>query len=1107
MKIARMAIERPVTTMMFYLAIILLGFVSLRQLSVDLLPNISYPRLSVMTQFPGAAPEEIETLVSMPLESAVSRVPGLRRVESVSKEGISFLTLEFTWGTNMDFTLLHTREALDGAAELLPEGVENPTIIPMDPQSKPIMVLAVSGSGALLDLKEFTEELVKPRLEQVDGIGSADITGGVEREIQVELDPRLLSLYGLTIDEVAGRIEAFNRNLQGGTIRKGMFEYAIRVVGEFESIKEIGDINLKTTKDQGIVRLRDIARVNDGLKERQGVTRLNRKESIGLLVRKEAGANTVKVTRLAKQVIDQIRRENPDVSFFVVSEQAGYIESVIKAVSNEIVQGAVLVFLVVFLFLQEWKSPLIINIVIPISIIATFNLLYFGNITLNIMSLGGLALGVGMLDDCADVVSENIFRHRSLGKKPREAAYIGTKEVGGAVAATALTTIVVFLPIIYVHGVAGPLFKDAALTVTFSLLASLIAALTLLPMLQARSFKTDVGGAGGGAQGGSPKGRKPSLPKHVGAKRILLAPWRGLMWLLAKVRHVLFLVFDFVASYVSQLVKLIFRWLSIPFKPLIKLAFRGFNAVYLPFVAHYKGWLIWSLDHKGKIATWTLIFFAVTFGIGALLPREHMPPIKATSFELQLKTPVDYSLDQTAEVVGSLESYLQSLKQVRVTFSQIGIVSGMESLNLGASLNSAQVYVRVDRPSDLEPTLQGLRRRLADLPDMTYTVAREESALSEFLAFSTGQVGLKIQGGDLNKLKEISQDLVARLHGVKGIVDLTTNIGEGKPEFRITVRKDALAKYPNLSPSAVSEFLVGAVRGKKATEYNELEKKYDVLVRLEEGSRATIDSLLEGQFPHQGMLLPLRDLVTVEPARGPQEIRRENQQREVLVMANLHEARISQVVPAINAEIKKVSLPEGYQISYGGEQEEMGKSFKSLILALILATILTYMIMAAQFESLLHPFLVMLTLPMGAAGAFVSLLIAGQSLNVMSIIGMVVLVGLVVDDAIVEVDFINQLRRGGKPLRESVVEGCQTRLRAILMASLDTVFGLVPMALGLERGSELLKPLGIVVAGGLLFSTFLTLILIPVVYEAVESRLERRAAKRRGAPLPAASRS
>ena len=1089
MKIAQLSIDRPVTTWMFYIAIVLLGFVSLRQLSVDLLPDISYPRLSVMTQHPGVAPEEIETLVTTRLETAVSRIPGLRRVESVSKEGVSFLTLEFSWGTDMDFTMLHTREALDNARALLPEDAYNPTIIALDPQSKPILVLAVSGESQLLELKSFAEELVKPRLEQIEGIGQAEITGGIEREIQVEIDPDRLALYGLTIGEVAARISAFNRNLQGGTIRKGMFKYSIRVVGEFETVKEIGEINLKTTADKGVVRLKDIARTNDALKERQGITRLDRKESIGILVRKEAGANTVKVTRLAKDVIEQIKKENPKASIFIVSEQAGYIESVISAVTNEIIQGAILVFLVVLLFLQELKTPLIINIVVPISIIATFNLLYFGDITLNIMSLGGLALGVGMLDDCADVVSENIFRHRSLGKPLREAAYIGVKEVGGAVVTTALTTVVVFLPIIYVHGVAGPLFKDAALTVTFSLMASLLGSLTLLPMLQAR--KPGLGGALGGEE--------PARAETVRAKakirsklRWLALPWKGLQWLLYKLIKVISLVFDFLISYITQLLKLLLRALAWPFKPVFKAVFKAFNSVYLPFVRRYRGWLVWSLNHKGRIAVATLIFFAGTFAVGALLPRENMPKIKATSFELRFKTPVDYSLEQTSEVALSLEHYLKALKPVKVTFSQVGIVSGMESGSTGASLNSAQIYVEVDKPSDYEPTLQALRRRLADFPDVSYTVAREESALSEFLTFSSAEISLRVQGLDLIKLKELAEELAGRLKDVKGLVDLNTNIAEGKPEFRIRIRKEALSKYANLYPGVISDYLVDAVRGRIATQFNEMEKKYDILVRLEEGSRATIESLLNGQLPHQGTLIPIRDLVDVESARGPQEIRRENQRREIVVTANLHEAKISQVVPAINERIRQMRLPEGYRIVFGGEQEEMGKSFKSLILALLLAVVLTYMVQAAQFESLLHPFLVMLTLPMGAAGAFVSLYISGQSLNVMSIIGMVVLVGLVVDDAVIEIDYINQLRRKGKGLRESVVEGCMTRLRAILMASLDTVAGLIPMSLGLERGSELLKPLGIVVAGGLLFSTFLTLILIPVIYEWVERLKERK---------------
>jgi hydrophobic/amphiphilic exporter-1 (mainly G- bacteria), HAE1 family len=1089
MKIAKYAIDRPVTTMMFYLAIVLLGLISLRQLSVDLMPNISYPRLSVMTEYSGVAPEEVETLVTAPLEAAVGRIPGLRRVESVSKEGVSFLTLEFAWGSNMDFTMLHTREALDSTRESLPEGARSPTIIPMDPQSKPILVLALSGEGGLLDLKEFGEELVKPRLEQIDGIASAEITGGIEREIQVEIDPNRLALYGLTIDEVAARIDAFNRNLQGGTIRKGTFKYAIRVVGEFETVKEIGEIGLKTTKERGVVRLLDIARIQDSIKERQGMTRLDRKESIGILVYKEAGANTVQTTKLARTVLDQIRRENPRINVFIVSEQASYIESVVAAVNDEIIQGAILVFLVVLLFLQEFKTPIIINIVIPISIIATFNLMYFCHITLNIMSLGGLALGVGMLDDCADVVSENIFRHRSMGKKTAQAAYDGVREVGGAVAATALTTVVVFLPIIYVRGIAGPLFKDAALTVSFSLLASMVLALTLLPMLQGRWVKKR-------AELGLPQKMEPvdfGLPKRPARRfSFLLWPWKGLRWILYKIPRGVLAVLRAVLGTLWDGLKTIAEVLAWPFRHLLKLVFRGFNAVYHPFVKRYRGWLVWSLNHKRIIGAVTIVFFAVTFVIGYRLPREHMPKIKAISFEVSLKTPVDYSLDQTAGVVQTLEQHLQTIRTVKKTFSQIGLVSGMESLNPDVALNAAKIYVEVASPADWEPALISLRRKLADFPDVTYSIAGEQSVLADFLTFSSSEISLKVQGLELDRLNAIARDLVGRLRTVRGLVDLSAASGEGKPEFRIKIRKDALDKYVGLTPGEISGWLVNAVRGKKATQFNEMEKKYDVLVRLGESSRATLDSILNGELPHQGTLIPLRELVTVEPARGPQEIRRENQQREIVISANLQGAKLSQVVPAINAVIEQIKLPEGYHIVFGGEQEEMNKSFQSLLLALGLAVLLTYMIMAAQFESLLHPFLVMLTLPMGAAGAFVSLWVGGQTLNVMAIIGMVVLVGLVVDDAIVEIDFINQLRRGGKGLRDSVVVGCMTRLRAILMASLDTVAGLIPMALGLERGSELLKPLGIVVAGGLLFSTLLTLILIPVVYEAVEARKERR---------------
>jgi HAE1 family hydrophobic/amphiphilic exporter-1 len=1106
MKLARMAVDRPVTMYMFYFAVILLGVVSLRELSVDLLPDISYPRLSVITNYPGVAPEEIETLITAPLESAVSRIPGLRRVESVSKEGVSLLTLEFDWGTDMDFTMLHTREQLDNAKDRFPEDAESPTIIPLDPQSRPIMTLALSGDRTLLELKELSEELIKPRLEQIEGVGSAEITGGVEREIQVEADPRKLALYGLTVEEVARRVDAFNRNLQGGTIRKGTFKYALRVVGEFESLDEIGEIGLLVTPEGGVVRLRDVATVRDSIKERQGMTRLDGAESIGLLVRKESGANTVKVTKLVRRVIGEIRAENPGISLSVVNEQAKTIEDAIGAVKDELIQGAVLAFLTLLIFLQEWKTPLIIGTVIPISVIGAFSLLFFGNVTLNIMSLGGLALGVGMLDDCAVVVSENIFRHRSLGKSLKEAAYIGTREVGPAVVSTALTTIVVFLPVIYVHGVAGQLFKDTALTVTFALLASLLVSLTLIATLESREFDFGVGkeklwrwtwglgrvwkpgpagspdaGVDGAGTAGAvgPKRRLPAfLAVPVRAVRVALyALFKGAGFAL-----------NVLVSFAVQLAAFAAHYLALPFRPVLKAVYAVFNRVYGRFIDGYRRFLRWSLDHKGRVMAWTLVFFAVVFALGGLLRRELMPPMETTAFELDLKMPVDFSFDQTTEMAVMLETGIRGLAPVKTVLSQIGIVSGMESADPSISVNSARLFVEVRKPKELETVLDAARSRLARFPDIAYTVSRGQSTINQFLALSAAEIGLQIKGKDLDRLKEIAAGLTARLAEIPGVADVTTNIGEGKPEFKVTVDKEALKKYPGLSPSTIGDFLVSAVRGRVATQFREMEKKYDILVRLEDASRENIEALLGETLPFEDRAVPLRDLVSYEIVRGPREIRRENQQREVLVTANLKGRKLSQVTPSIDKAIAALSLPTDYRVTWSGEREEMSRSFRSLILALLLAALLTYMIMAAQFESLVHPFIVMFTLPMGAAGAIIALLLTGGTLNVISIIGMVVLVGIVVDNATVKIDYTNQLRRGGMPLREAVEEGSHVRLRPILMSTGSTLVGLIPMALALERGAELMQPLAVVVIGGLLFSTFMTLILIPVLYEWAERR-------------------
>jgi HAE1 family hydrophobic/amphiphilic exporter-1 len=1085
MKIAQLSIKRPVTIFMFFLAIVLLGFISLRELSVDLLPDISYPRLSVMTQYPGVAPEEIETLITAPLEAAVSRIPGMRRVESVSKEGVSYMTLEFSWGTDMDFAMLHTREKLDSAQDMLPEDVESPTIIPLDPQSKPIIILAVSGERTLLELKEFSEELVKPRLEQVEGIGSAEIAGGVEREIQAEVNPELLALYGLSIDEISQRIDAFNRNLQGGLIRKGRFKYALRVVGEFELVSEIGEISLKTTRERGVVRLKDVARIVDSIKEREGITRLNGKESIGILVRKESGANTVKVTRLARDVLEEIEKEYPQIEILEVYEQAKYIENAISSVLKSIIYGAILAFLVLFIFLQDLKTPVIIAVVIPISIIATFNLLYFQDITLNIMSLGGLALGVGMLVDNSIVVSESIFRHKRQGAKLADAAYVGTKEVGMAVTASTLTTISVFLPVIYVHGVAGQLFKDQALTVTFALISSLIVSLTLLPMLSSRRLEFEK--KAGRASEKVWKKEEEETTKRRSKWRYLLYPFLGLRWLIYFIPKAIYLVFNFVGSFLLQLILMVFRYLTLPFRPIIKVIFGGFNFLYERFESFYHRFLIWALENKGKVLTGSLGFLVLTAIVATQMPRELMPKPEASSFELNLTTPVDYSLEQSASVVAYLENWMRGQDEVKEFFSQIGIVSGLESSNPDVSINSARIYVEVNGSSHLERIIEAMRGWLSRLPGLRFSFLKEQSTLAEFLAFATADVGLKIKGDDLDRLGEIAGELERSLKGTKGIADLSTNIGEGKPEFLIRIRKEALGKY-DISPAAISNFLVNAVRGVKASKFRELEKKYDILVRLEQETRENIDSLLDEQIPYAGTLIPLRELVSYQIVRGPKEIRREDQQREVLLTANLRGAKLSQVVPRIQEKIGELDLPSGYRIVFGGEQEEMSRSFRSLVFAFSMAVLLVYMIMAAQFESLKHPFLILLTLPMGLIGAVWALFITGQTLNVISVIGMVVLAGIVVNDAIVKIDYTNQLRKKGFSLRDAIMEASRVRLRPILMTTVTTAFGLFPMSLGLGRGSELQQPLAISVIGGLILATFLTLILIPLAYELAEKK-------------------
>lgn len=1063
-KLIRFSIERPVTVAMIFLGIVFLGMISLRELSVDLLPSIQYPRLSVLTTYIGAGPEEVENHITSVLESFLSTVPGVRKIKSISREGVSVITLEFEWGTNMDFALVHTREKLDSARYALPQGSGRPRIIQYDPQSRPITLLAVSGSHEITELDSFSREMVKPRLEQIQGVASAEIIGGIEREIQVDVNPELLTLYNLSIDEISRKIDAFNKGLLGGRVKKGRFEYSLRVSGEFGDIEEIKEVPVKITKKGELIRLKDLASVKESIKEREGFTRFNGEECIGIAIYKESGANTVKVSKEIRKILSQITKENPIVKIQVITDESRYIENSISSLKGSIAVGAVLVFLVLVLFLQNIKDSINIGIAIPIAVIATFNLLYFRNITLNIMSLGGLALGIGMFVENSIVVVESIYRAKSAGNPIKEASFLGTMEVAMPIVAAIFTTIAVFFPVVYIKGVAGQLFKDQALTVSFSLLSSLLVALFLLPMLSSRDW------------------RLKEIPKvevegEIGKTFFLFKPFSFL-------GKTLFFILGFILSSIISFFSFIFSLIRKALKSPLNWIFVSFNRLYNRFYETYHKTLIWCLENKGKTFLITLILLAISVLSFFPLKKELMPKSRTSYFRIEIKTPLDFSLSDTYQIVSRLEEEIKKDKDIEYIFSQIGVIGEALLTQKELAFNTATIIGKVKSWRKLADFLERAREKVRAFP-ITASVKEEETTLASFLTFEGRGLELKLFGEDLQRMKFLSDEAIKKISNIEGIVDLRTNIGEGKPELLVRMKKEALEKF-NVTPYELGEFIVNAVRGKSASQFKEFDKRIDISVRSEERERVELLLSQEGYF--NGNLIPLRELVYLEEGRGPSEIRRENQKRVVLIQGNLSGKRLSDVVPQITKKLKEINLPENYRFEIGGEEEEVRESFKSLRFAFLLASLLVFMILASQFESLVHPFIIILTIPMGLMGVIWALFITGQSINVISIIGAIVVSGVVVNDAIVKVDYMNFCRRNGMGVREAIMKASEEKVRPVIMNTITDVFGVLPTAIVVGEGTELQQPLAIAFAGGLIVATILTIFLIPVIYEIIEGR-------------------
>jgi hydrophobic/amphiphilic exporter-1 (mainly G- bacteria), HAE1 family len=1045
MKIVELSLRRRVTVSMCAVALVLFGAVAFTRLPINLLPDLSYPSLTVETRLPGAAPAEVESLISRPVEEAVGIVGGVQRITSVSRPGLSQVTLELDWGQSMDFAALDVRQKLDLVP--LPREAEKPVLLRFDPANDPVMRLyltAKSGEPDLYRLRYVAEELLKKDLESTTGVAAIKVNGGFEEEIEVRIDEGKLALLGLSIEEVNSRLLRENVNQAGGSLYESEARYLVRSRNEFQDLNDI----LKTVlvaRDGRSITLADVAAVERGHKQREVITRFGGKEAVELALYKEGDANTVAVAEAVRQRLERVSKELPgDVEVVAGEDQSRFIRASIDEVLGNALLGGLIAVIVLLFFLKDLRSTLIIGVSIPVSIVATFFLMYRTGTTLNVMSLGGLALGVGMLVDNAIVVLEAIFRRRESGEAPAEAARRGASEVGMAVVASTLTTVAVFLPVIFLEGVAAQLFRDQALTVSFSLIASLAVSLTLIPLFC--------------ASGGTRAEAAPALPGAPAgrARRVT----RALSAALGGLRRGLGAAGRGVAKLATPLV-------------------RPFDAGLGALLRDYPRVLLWALRWRAVVLGVTLLAFAWSVWMFPRLGFDLVPSFSQGEFGFAVELPEGTPLGRTDAFVRDTQSVLAGDTRV----ASVSTVSGGAALSLTSTgtegESSARIQVRMApgaSTEDEDAVAALLRERL-----QSSGVARFEMERPTYFTFRT-PIEVEIYGDDLTSVHAAAATVRERLSGVPGLVDVQSSAELGNPEIQVRFQRDQLVRL-GLDLSQVAETVRSKVQGAVATRFLQADREIDVRVRSVEVGKASVDDLRELIVTQRGGVpIPLSAVADVQVSRGPTEIRRIGQKRAAVVSGSLSGRDMAAVAVDVRAALAELPLPAGVAASLSGQEEETARSFRSLLLAMALAIFLVYLVMASQFESLLHPFVILFTLPLGAIGAVGALALTGRSLDIVALIGMVMLAGIVVNNAIVLIDAVNQLRREGMARTEALIQAGLTRMRPILMTTSTTVLGLLPMALGLGEGAELRAPLAITVIGGLSVSTVLTLVVVPVVY-------------------------
>jgi len=1026
MNLTQLSIRRGVTTFMIYLIAVGFGLFSLLRLKLDLYPNLEFPMIAVIAQYSGVAPADIESVVTRPIEEAVSTVQNVKQVTSFARQGLTAVMLEFEWGTDMKQAQTDVRNVLEYIKDALPKDVSTPMVFAFNVSNMPIIYLTVNSKvHGMAELRRIAEHELEPRLERIPGVASSFTMGGLRREIQVQLDPLRLQAHNVSVQQVIGALQMNNLQVPSGWIQDSYQEFTIQTLGEYKSLEEIENTPVMAM-GQSVIRIKDVAKVVDGFAEQRQRVYANGNSAVSVMIQKQSDANTVAVTREVAKQLPKIISELPKgVEIQVLWQQADFINRSIANLGNAALQAIFLTFMVLLFFLRNVRSSLIVAVSIPVSMFVTFAVMDSVGLTLNIISMAGLALAVGMIVDNSIVVLEAIFRHNEEGEKPREAAEHGTREVSMAITASTLTTLVVFIPVLFVPGLAGELFNDMVLTIVVSLSVSLIVALSLVPLISSR-FLSGV---------------------HVKSRSRF--------------------------SWLNQLSDRVGQWLE---------------------TLHdvYSRVLHWALSHRKRVLLYVLIAFVLSCVFLGFRGGEFIPESDQDYVQIAVDRSPGTSLESMAQTMEEIyRTIVEHVPEAELVYHNFGQMESAFAIFGSGGSNQGEIMIKLkpkrERHRSSKEIENDLRERLKHLPDVDIQfVDRGEQMMG-----TQGDIVIEVYGHDLKISEALAEEVIQKIKEIRGVADTQISVKKASPEIQIQLDRQRISDL-GLSTASVGQTISTCILGSVVTRYREGGDEYDVRVRLTEEARRSqrdIENILI--MTPTGKMVPLRAVADFVVGRAPVRIDRKAQERVVTVTVDVAGRDLRSTAREVKSVLKTIPVPNDYRIDISGTAEEQAKSFMYLGLAFLVAMLLCYMVMASQFESYLDPFVIMFTIPMAVIGIALGLLVTWTNLSVMVLIGAVMLVGIVVNNGIVLVDYTNQLRDKGMPLFEAIQKAGVVRMRPVLMTALTTILGMLPLAVGLGESGEIWAPMARTVMGGLTVATVLTLVVLPVMYAGIELRRER----------------